>query len=104
MTYAAKIDKAEARVDWTQPATQIDQLIRGLSPFPGAWCEVQGERIKLLGARLTTGEGAPGEVLGGFRIACGTGAIEVTQAQRPGKKAMSADEVLKGLPLGDFVA
>ena len=104
VTYAAKIDKAEARVDWAQPAAQIDRLIRGLSPFPGAWCEVQGERIKLLGARLTAGEGAPGQVLGGFRIACGSGAIEVTQAQRPGKKAMPADEVLKGLALGDFVS
>jgi methionyl-tRNA formyltransferase len=104
VTYAAKIDKAEARVDWGQSASQIDQLIRGLSPFPGAWCEVQGERIKLLGSRLSTGEGAAGAVLGGFRIACGSGAIEVTQAQRPGKKAMSADEVLKGLTLGDFVA
>ena len=104
VTYAAKIDKAEARVDWAQPAAQIDRLIRGLSPFPGAWCEVQSERIKLLGARLTDGEGAPGQVLGGFRIACGSGAIEVTQAQRPGKKAMPAEEVLKGLALGDFVS
>jgi methionyl-tRNA formyltransferase len=104
VTYAAKIDKAEARVDWAQPAVQIDRSIRGLSPFPGAWCEAQGERIKLLGARLTTGEGAPGQVLGDFRIAGGNGAIEVTKAQRPGKKAMSADEVLKGLTLGDFLS
>ena len=103
VTYAAKIDKAEARVDWGQTAVEIDRLIRGLSPFPGAWCEVHGERIKLLGARLTNGEGAPGQVLGGFRIACGSGAIEVTQVQRSGKKAMSAKEVLKGLTLGDFV-
>ncbi len=104
VTYAAKIDKAEARVDWTQPAAQIDRLIRGLSPFPGAWCEVEGERIKLLGARLADGEGAPGQVLGGFWIACGRGAIEVTEAQRAGKKAMAADEILKGLALGDFVS
>ncbi|WP_342069923.1 methionyl-tRNA formyltransferase [Yoonia algicola] len=104
VTYAAKIDKAEARIDWAQPAVQIDRLIRGLSPFPGAWCEVSGERIKLLGARLTEGEGAPGQVLGGFRIACGSNAIEVTKAQRPGKKAMSADEVLKGLALGESLS
>ncbi len=100
VTYAAKIDKAEARVDWTRPAVEVDRLIRGLSPFPGAWCDVQGERVKLLGSRLADGAGAPGQVLGGFTIACGEGAVEVTRAQRPGKKAMSADEILKGLDLG----
>ncbi len=100
VTYAAKIDKAEARVDWTRPAVEVDRLIRGLSPFPGAWCEVQGERVKLLGSRLAMGAGDPGQVLDGFTIACGDGAVEVTRAQRPGKKAMSADEILKGLDLG----
>ena len=100
VTYAAKIDKAEARVDWTQPAAVVDQLIRGLSPFPGAWCEVSGERLKLLGSRVVDGTGQPGEVLDGFVIACGQGAVEVTQAQRSGKKAMAAADVLKGLTLG----
>lgn len=100
VTYAAKIDKAEARVDWAQPAAVVDQLIRGLSPFPGAWCEVSGERLKLLGSRVVDGTGQPGEVLGGFAIACGQGAVEVTQAQRSGKKAMAAADVLKGLTLG----
>ena len=100
VTYAAKIDKAEARVDWTQPAAVVDQLIRGLSPFPGAWCEVSGERLKLLGSRVVDGVGQPGEVLDGFVIACGQGAVEVTQAQRSGKKAMAAADVLKGLTLG----
>jgi methionyl-tRNA formyltransferase len=104
VTYAAKIDKAEARVDWTQSATEVDRRIRGLSPFPGAWCEVSGERIKLLGARVVDGKGQPGEVLGGFVIACGDGAVEVTRAQRSGKKAMPASEVLKGLALGDRIA
>ena len=99
VTYAAKIDKAEARVDWTQPAAVVDQLIRGLSPFPGAWCEVSGERLKLLGSRVVDGTGQPGEVLDGFVIACGQGAVEVTQAQRSGKKAMAAADVLKGLTL-----
>ncbi|MEL6839910.1 MAG: methionyl-tRNA formyltransferase [Pseudomonadota bacterium] len=101
VTYAAKIDKAEARVDWTQPAAEVDRLIRGLSPFPGAWCEVAGERVKLLGSRLAAGAGTPGQVLGGFKIACGEGAVEVTRAQRQGKTAMAAAEVLKGLDLGD---
>ena len=100
VTYAAKIDKAEARVDWTQSAAVVDQLIRGLSPFPGAWCEVSGERLKLLGSRVVDGVGQPGEVLDGFVIACGQGAVEVTQAQRSGKKAMAAADVLKGLTLG----
>ena len=100
VTYAAKIDKAEARVDWTKPASEVDRLIRGLAPFPGAWCEVAGQRIKLLGSRVVPGQGAPGTVLHGFTIACGQGAVEVTMAQRPGKKAMTAGDVLQGLLLG----
>ncbi|MEJ8562728.1 methionyl-tRNA formyltransferase [Yoonia sp. GPGPB17] len=100
VTYASKIDKAEARVDWSAPALEVSQLIRGLSPFPGAWCDVAGERVKLLGARVVDGQGQPGQVLSGFTIACGDGAVKVTRAQRAGKKAMSADDVLKGLTLG----
>lgn len=103
-TYAAKIDKAEARVDWTQPAIMIDRQIRGLSPFPGAWCEVSGERIKLLGSQVVDGSGAPGQILDGFVIACGDGAVEVTRAQRSGKKPMRAVDVLKGLSLGVAVS
>jgi methionyl-tRNA formyltransferase len=99
VTYAAKIDKAEARVDWVRPAVEVDRLIRGLSPFPGAWCDVAGERVKLLRSRLAPGSGAPGQVLGGFTVACGSGAVEVTEAQREGKRPMPADEVLKGLVL-----
>ncbi len=99
VTYASKIDKAEARVDWTRPAVEVDRLIRGLSPFPGAWVEVKGERVKLLRSRLATGQGAPGQVLGGFTIACGTGAVEIVEAQREGKRPMPASEVLRGLAL-----
>ncbi|MGL4282044.1 MAG: methionyl-tRNA formyltransferase [Albidovulum sp.] len=99
VTYAAKIDKAEARVDWSRPAAAVDRLIRGLSPFPGAWTEIGGERVKLLRSRLAGGEGAPGEVLSGFTVACGTGAVEVTEAQREGKRPMPASEVLRGLTL-----
>ena len=101
VTYAAKIDKAEARIDWTRPAPEVDRLIRGLSPFPGAWCEIDGERIKLLRSSLAEGNAAPGTHLGGFRIACGTGAVQITEAQRQGKRAMPADEVLRGLALPD---
>ena len=100
VTYAAKIDKSEARVDWSQPAVQVDRLIRGLSPFPGAWCDVAGERVKLLASRVVSGDALAGTVLEGFTIACGDGAVEVTIAQRPGKIAMSATDVLRGLDLG----
>ncbi|SCY48250.1 methionyl-tRNA formyltransferase [Paracoccus tibetensis] len=99
VTYAAKIDKAEARIDWRRPAEQVDRLVRGLSPFPGAWCEIEGERVKLLRTRLAAGSGAPGAVLGGFRIACGSGAVEVLEAQRAGKRPMAAEELLRGWTL-----
>ncbi len=99
VTYAAKIDKSEARIDWSQPAEQIDRQIRGLSPFPGAWCDVAGERVKLLRSRLATGSGAAGQVLHGFTIACGTGAVEILQAQRDGKRAADAAEILRGFTL-----
>ncbi|KEO54564.1 methionyl-tRNA formyltransferase [Thioclava pacifica] len=99
VTYAAKIDKAEARIDWARPAADLVRHVNGLSPFPGAWCEVDGERIKLLRATLAQGIGAPGSVLGGFTIACGSGALEVLEAQRPGKRPMEAAEILRGLTL-----
>ena len=96
VTSAAKIDKAEARVDWTRPAAEVDRLIRGLSPFPGAWCDIAGERVKLLRSRVVAGQGAPGQVLGNFTVACGDGAVEVLEAQRSGKKPMRAGELLRG--------
>ena len=99
VTYAAKIDKAEARVDWSRPAEEVDWLIRGLLPFPGAWVQVAGERVKLLRSRLAAGQGVPGQVLGGFTVACGDGAVEITEAQREGKRPMPAAEVLRGLVL-----
>ncbi len=99
VTYADKIDKAEARIDWSKSAVQVDRQIRGLSPFPGAWCEASGERVKLLGSKLADGAGTPGQVLGGFTVACGDGAVEVTRAQRAGKRAADAAEFLRGAPL-----
>ncbi len=101
VTYAEKIDKAEARIDWTRPAVEVDRAIRGLSPFPGAWCEIGGERARLLRSRLAEGSGAPGEVLFGLTVACGDGAVKILQAQRPGKRAMAADEFLRGIDLPD---
>lgn len=103
VTYASKIDKAEARIDWTKPAIEVDRLIRGLSPFPGAWCDMAGERIKLLRSRLAVGSGVPGQVLQGLTIACGEGAVEITLAQREGKKPMLANDVLNGLKLPEIL-
>ena len=99
VTYAAKIDKGEARIDWTRSAIEVDRQIRGLSPFPGAWCEAGGERLKLLRSRLGEGSGAPGQILHGLTVACGTGAIEVLQAQREGKRPATAVEMLRGFAL-----
>jgi len=103
VTYAAKIDKAEARIDWTRPAVEVDRQIRGLSPFPGAWCDMAGERVKLLRSRVAQGHGPPGQVLGGLRLACGTGAVEITLAQREGKRPMTAEEFLRGFALPERV-
>ncbi|WP_020040661.1 methionyl-tRNA formyltransferase [Salipiger mucosus] len=100
VTYATKIDKAEARVDWTRPAEEVSRLVRGLAPFPGAWTTVGDQRVKLLGARVVPGEGAPGEVLDeAFAVACGRGAVQVTKAQRAGKGAQDARTFLLGMAL-----
>ena len=100
VTYAAKIDKAEAAIDWSRSAVEVDRLIRGLSPFPGAWCEIGVERVKLLGARLAPGQGAPGEVIDdALSVACGTGAIQVTRAQRAGRAVQDAEAFLRGKPV-----
>ena len=99
ITYAAKIDKSEARIDWARPAIEVDRQIRGLSAFPGAWCEVAGERVKLLRSVVSDGQGEAGQVLSGFTVACGEGAVEITVAQREGKRPMPVAEVLKGLRL-----
>ena len=100
ITYAAKIDKAEARIDWTRPAAEVDRHIRGLSPFPGAWCEMDGERVKLLVSALAEGSGRPGETLDdALRVACGNGAIRILRLQRPGRAVMDADASLRGAPV-----
>jgi len=103
VTYAEKIDKAEARVDWTRPAAEVDAHIRGLSPFPGAWCEMDGTRIKLLASERAEGAGAPGEVLDeALTVACGSGAVRLLRLQRAGKGAQDAQTFLLGLsvPVG----
>ena len=104
VTYAKKIEKAEARIDFTQPAEAVHNLIRGLSPFPGAWFEAEHKdgavRIKALRASLASGSAAPGTVLDdGFTIACGTGAVRLPLVQREGKGAMDAAAFLRGTPV-----
>jgi len=103
VSYAAKIDKSEARIDWSRPAVEVDRQIRGLSPFPGAWCDINGERVKLLRSRLAAGQGRPGQVLSGLTIACGTGAVEIKLAQREGKRPMQPEELLRGFAMPEFV-
>ncbi|WP_027235595.1 methionyl-tRNA formyltransferase [Leisingera caerulea] len=100
VTYAGKIDKGEAQIDWSRPASDVDRKIRGLSPFPGAWCEIEGQRVKLLASRLAEGQGAPGEVLDdALTIACGTGAVQLLRLQRAGKSAQDPDVFLRGFPV-----
>ena len=99
--YAAKIDKAEARLDWTRPAKALDAHIRGLSPFPGAWFMAGEERIKLLLAEPVAGTGTPGTMLAEDMVACGTGALRLLRLQRAGKPAMDAADVLRGFSLAD---
>ena len=101
VTYAKKIEKSETRINWDQPAKDVHNRIRGLSPFPGAWCEMEfgGKitRVKIIRASIVGGEGAPGEVLDdGLRIACKSGAIRLEKVQKAGKQAGSAEEFLRG--------
>ena len=100
VTYAAKISKEESRIDWSRPAGELVRHVQGLAPFPGAWFEVGGERIKLLAAEGARGDGAPGEVLDDeLTIACGGDALRPLLVQRAGKGAMSAEELLRGFPI-----
>jgi methionyl-tRNA formyltransferase len=100
VTYAKKIAKEEARIDWSKSAAEIDCLIRGLAPSPGAFSEVKGERLKILYAEPVSGSGTPGEIIADNpTIACGQGAIRLLKVQRAGGKLMDAGELLKGFPL-----
>lgn len=100
VTYAAKIDKAEARIDWARPAEEVDRLVRGLSPFPGAWFELDGVRIKVLGSRVVEGAGAAGVVLDeAMHVACGSGAVALTRLQKAGKGAQDVDVFQRGMQI-----
>jgi methionyl-tRNA formyltransferase len=101
--YAQKIDKSEAQIDWSLPAEILDRQIRGLSPFPGAWAMLRGERVKFLGSALISCEqplASAGTVLDDdLGIACGSGALRITRLQRAGKSAQSSAEFLRGTPV-----
>jgi methionyl-tRNA formyltransferase len=97
VTYATKISKDETRINWTKPGNQVHDHIRGLSPFPGAWFEIGGVRVKALRSTKEEGKGAPGTVLdNSLTIACGDGAVRLTQVQRAGRQPMAAEEFLRG--------
>ncbi|MCC4244344.1 methionyl-tRNA formyltransferase [Stappia indica] len=108
VTYARKLDKAETRIDWTRPAREVHDHVRGLSPFPGAWCEMEiagrSERVKVLRSALDeSASGEPGTLLSAgdeLLVACGSGAVRLVQLQRAGKKPMPAAEFQRGAQLG----
>jgi methionyl-tRNA formyltransferase len=100
VTYAKKILKDEARIDWTKSAGEIDCHIRGLSPWPGAWTEVNGERLKVLYGEPIAGSGRAGVALDdALTIACGEDTVRLVKVQRAGGKAMGAADLLKGFPV-----
>jgi methionyl-tRNA formyltransferase len=100
VTYAAKIDKAETRIDWGKPWRAVHDHIRGLSPFPGAWCEMAGDRVKVLRTTKGEGSGTPGTALDDkLTIACGDGAIRIVELQKAGGRPMRAEEFLRGTPV-----
>jgi methionyl-tRNA formyltransferase len=104
VSYATKIEKAEARIDWDKPAREVLRHIHGLSPFPGAWCEMASEgeqvRVKILRCEIAEGSGMPGELLDDhLAVACKEGALRILELQRAGKAPMKAEEFLRGTPL-----
>jgi methionyl-tRNA formyltransferase len=104
VTYASKIEKNETRIDWSRAAGDVHNHIRGLSPFPGAWCEMPGEngpvRVKVLRTTRSEGRGVPGTVLDHrLTVACGSDAIRILEVQRAGRQAMKAEEFLRGMPV-----
>jgi methionyl-tRNA formyltransferase len=97
VTHAKKVENAETRIDWSLPWQQVHDHIRGLSPFPGAWFDLAGVRVKAIRSTRGEGRGKPGTVLDEYlTVACGEGAVRLLEVQRAGAKAMRADEFLRG--------
>jgi methionyl-tRNA formyltransferase len=101
VTYAAKIDRAETRIDWSKPAIEIDRAVRAFAPSPGAWCLLpDGARAKILMTQVETGQGSAGQVLDDqLLIACGDGAVRISSLQREGKGVMEARDFMRGSPI-----
>jgi len=100
VTYAEKLRRDEGRLDWSLPAPLLDRRVRAFTPWPGAWCEIRGERLKVLDAEPMEGKGAPGEVLdAALTVACGEGALRLLRLQRPGKAPLEAGALLRGFPI-----
>ncbi len=107
VTYAHKLAKEEGRLDWSRPAVELERQVRGLNPWPGVWCELAGERLKVLAAEVAAGTGTPGIALDDtLAVACGDGALRLTRVQRAGKAPMAAAELLRGfaVPKGSVFA
>jgi len=100
VTYAHKIDKSEARIDWAVSAVEVDRQIRGLSAFPGAWCEINGQRVKVLASRIAQNGGPAGMVLDdALTVGCDEGAVQLLRLQKAGKGAQDAEVFLRGFPV-----
>jgi methionyl-tRNA formyltransferase len=100
VVYASKINKAETRIDWSKPAQEVHNHIRGLSPFPGSWCEMmlggKLQRVKVLSSEIVSGSGKPATVMDDLTVCCEEGAVKLVRVQRAGKQAQSAEEFLRG--------
>ncbi len=100
VTYAQKLARDEGRLDWSRPAVELERKVRALTPWPGVWCELHGQRFKILGAAVEVGEDTPGTVIAEpLVVACGEGALCVTRAQRAGKSAMDIETLVRGNPI-----
>jgi methionyl-tRNA formyltransferase len=98
-TYAGKLSKADGALDWARPADELDRRVRALNPWPGTWCSLRANALKVLAAEPAIGTGAPGTVLHGLTVACGTGALRLLTVQRAGRAPMPADAFLRGTPV-----
>ena len=97
VTYAAKLDKAEGRLDWTRPALVLERQLRALNPWPGCWTELEGRRLRVLAGELVAGQGPPGAVLDErLTVACGEGALRLTRVQPAGGTVMTGAAFLRG--------
>ncbi|MDA8230891.1 MAG: methionyl-tRNA formyltransferase [Magnetospirillum sp.] len=100
VTYARKLEKEEGRLDWSRPAADLERMVRALNPWPGVWCELGGERVKVLAAEAVLVGGVPGTVLDDhLTIACDGGALRLRRVQRAGKAPLAADDLLRGFPV-----